>query len=605
MKSQEEKLINSVQNLSINSKHPHKSITSTISTKSASTLPSSLTGMDDVLDALREAIIWPHLYHQQGASLGISWPRGLLLHGPPGTGKSSAVAAVAKECNASIHTITAASIFGAFTGQSERRLREVFEAAQLEAESEGNNHPVIIFIDEIDALCPKRDSKRQHEARVVAQLLTLMDGAATSSGNNKGGGGGQIPSSSSSSHIVVIAATNRPNAIDPALRRAGRFDREVSVNIPLLPSRLAILERLVEKMPLAGDVDLHNIAAKCHGYTGADLSALCREAAMKAINSTNKMLMLDSTTGNGNAVLVKMGDFMGAMSKVGPSIARGVAVDFIPIQWDDIGGLEDVKLKIKQAVEWPLKHADAFERLGLTAPRGVLLHGPPGCSKTTLARAAATASGATFVSLSGAQVYSMYLGEGEALLRDAFKRARLSAPSIIFLDELDSIVGKREHSNSGGNSGSGSGLSESGSRILSTLLTEMDGLELAQGVLVMGATNRPTALDAALLRPGRFDIALFVPPPDYQGRIAALKFHSRKMPLGEDVDFEEMARGTEMFTGAELAAVCREAALSALREDPGAARAVCARHFEDALRGSTPLLDEKLLEKYASWPGDR
>jgi SpoVK/Ycf46/Vps4 family AAA+-type ATPase len=602
MKSQEEELINSVQNLFVNSQYPHEPIESTICTKSISTSPTSLAGMDDVLDALREVIIWPHLYQQQGASIGISWARGLLLYGPPGTGKSSAVAAVAKECNASIHTITAASIFGAYTGQSERRLREVFEAAQLEAESEGTNYPVIIFIDEIDALCPKRDSKKQHEARVVAQLLTLMDGAATSSSNNnKGGGGGHIPSSSSSSsHIVVIAATNRPNAIDPALRRAGRFDREVSVNIPLLPSRLAILERLVEKMPLAGDVDLHTIAAKCHGYTGADLSSLCREAAMKAINS---MLIAGSTSSNGKKEVVKMEDFMGAMSKVGPSIARGVAVDFIPIQWDDIGGLEDVKLKIKQAVEWPLKHADAFGRLGLTAPRGVLLHGPPGCSKTTLARAAATASGATFVSLSGAQVYSMYLGEGEALLRETFKRARLSAPSIIFLDELDSIVGKREHSNSSGNSGSG--LSESGSRILSTLLTEMDGLELAQGVLVMGATNRPTALDAALLRPGRFDIALFVPPPDYQGRIAALKVHSRKMPLDEDVDFEEMARRTEMFTGAELAAVCREAALSALREDPGAAMVVCARHFEDALRGSTPLLDEKLLEKYASWPGDR
>lgn len=562
--------------------------------------------MDDVLEALREAIIWPHLYHQEGASLGISWPRGLLLHGPSGTGKSSAVAAVAKECNASIHTITAASIFGAYTGQSERRLREVFEAAQLEAtnQSEDNSHPVIIFIDEIDALCPTRDSKKQHEARVVAQLLTLMDGAnsgISSSSSNKGGG--HIPSSFSS-HIVVIAATNRPNAIDPALRRAGRFDREVSVNIPLLPSRLAILERLIEKMPLADDVDLHCIAAKCHGYTGADLAALCREAAMRAINR-NSVLNRNGASNDEieeeEEEVVKMGDFMGAMSKVGPSIARGLAVDFIPIQWEDIGGLEDVKLKIKQAVEWPLKHADAFERLGLTAPRGVLLHGPPGCSKTTLARAAATASGATFVSLSGAQVYSMYLGEGEALLRETFKRARLSAPSIIFLDELDSIVGKREQSNSG----SGSGLSESGSRILSTLLTEMDGLELAQGVLVMGATNRPTALDAALLRPGRFDIALFVPPPDHQGRIAALKVHSRKMPVGDDVDFEQMAKRTEMFTGAELAAVCREAALSALREDPGAARVVCARHFDDALRGSSPLLDEKLLEKYASWPGDR
>ncbi|KAL4433563.1 hypothetical protein ABPG75_000004 [Micractinium tetrahymenae] len=448
--------------------------------------------MDDVLRALEEALAWPSCYADLASQLGVRWPKGILLHGPPGCGKTAAVHAVARQCGAVVHLVTAASIVGAFTGESERRLREAFAAATKDA---ARGRCVVILLDEVDALCPIRTSARQHEARIVGQLLTLLDGSATLNPREQaavqGGGqqGGQAPG-----HILVFGTTSRPNALDPALRRPGRLEREILMSVPDVAARASILWMLTRKLPLDESVDLQRLAHDTHGYTGADLRALCREAAMHAIStaatagapqvaegaSTLQPIeparrkgmagaaivpdatehgALDANQGNrGNAPAdgarqqqqhahllqrLSAADFAAALKQVGPSMARGSAVEFEATSWGEIGGLEAVKHKLKQAVEWPLRHADAFQRLGLTVPRGVLLHGPPGCSKTTLVRAAASASGATFISLLGAQLYSMYVGEGEALLRETFRRARLVAPSIVFFDELDSLVGKR------------------------------------------------------------------------------------------------------------------------------------------------------------------
>jgi SpoVK/Ycf46/Vps4 family AAA+-type ATPase len=430
----------------------------------------------------------------------------VLLHGPPGVGKSAAVAAVAAEFGAAVHPITAASIFGAFTGQSERRLREAFAAAAADTAA---GRAAVVFLDDVDALCPRRRAGSQHEARVVGQLLTLMDGAQAGARRARedaapgggGGGGGAAAAPGARGHLVVIAATSRPASLDPALRRPGRLDREVAVPVPAAAARAAILRLAAARMPLAGDVDLRAVAARCHGYTGADLGALCREAATAAIAdglaaAAAAAAAAPSTSGAGPAPLppVTAAHFSAALALVGPSVARGTARAFPPASWDDVGGLEDVKKRLRQAVEWPLAHAAAFARLGLSPPRGVLLHGPPGCAKTTLARAAAAASGATFVPLAGAELYSMYVGEGEAALREAFRAARLAAPAIVFVDELDTLVGRR------GGGGGTAGRNDASARILSTFLTEMDGLEAAQGVLVLATTNRPHAIDPALLR---------------------------------------------------------------------------------------------------------
>ncbi|PSC74873.1 cell division control 48-like protein B [Micractinium conductrix] len=513
---------------------------------------------------------------------------------------SAAVHALARECGAALHLVTAACVIGAFTGESERRLREAFAAALKDA---AGGRPVIIFLDEVDALCPHRTAAQQHEARIVGQLLTLLDGVSALNPRQ-----GQVPGAAApqqagqpqdqqrhqqqhAGHVLVVGATSRPNAVDPALRRPGRLEREILVQAPDAAARAAILRLLAARLPLDASVDLQRLAQESHGYTGADLQALCVEAAMHAIGAPAAGSIGNATAAAAAAApeaeplpalrSVTAADFAAALKQVGPSMARGAAVEFDPISWDDIGGLEGVKCKLKQAVEWPLRHADAFQRLRLKPPCGVLLHGPPGCSKTTLVRAAATASGATFISLSGAQLYSMYVGEGEALLRETFRRARLTSPSILFFDELDSLVGKRVEGEQTG---------ESTARILSSFLTEMDGLELAQGVLVMGATNRPHALDAALVRPGRFDVVLYVPPPDKEGRLQALQIHTRSIPLAPEVDLRAIAAATERYTGAELAAVCREAAMTALREDAASAAEVRQAHFEAALAGIKPQL---------------
>ncbi|GMP58509.1 hypothetical protein CsSME_00022151 [Camellia sinensis var. sinensis] len=529
----------------------------------------AIAGNGEALQALRELITFPLLYSRESHKLGLQWPRGLLLYGPPGTGKTSLVRAVVRECDAHLTVISPHSVHRAYAGESERILREAFAEASSHAKS---GKPSVIFIDEIDALCPRRDSRKEQDIRVASQLFMLMD-------SNK-------PTSRSVPQVVVVASTNRADAIDPALRRSGRFDTEIEVTTPNEDERFQILKLYTKKLPLDPSVDLRSIAASCNGYVGADLEALCREAAMSAVRKSS-----DAHEEAGMRSLT-MDDWKHARSVVGPSITRGVTVEIPKVSWEDIGGLKNLKKKLQQAVEWPLKHSAAFSRLGVSPVRGILLHGPPGCSKTTLAKAAAHAAQASFFSLSGAELYSMYVGEGEALLRNTFRRARLAAPSIIFFDEADVVAAKR-----GGKSSSNIAVGE---RLLSTLLTEMDGLEQAKGILVLAATNRPHAIDAALMRPGRFDLVLYVPPPDLEARYEILSVHTRNMKVSNDVDLKQIAEDTELFTGAELEGLCREAGIVALREDISAS-VVCNRHFQTVWKSLKPALTTEEVNSYLSF----
>ncbi|KAJ4969009.1 hypothetical protein NE237_015710 [Protea cynaroides] len=530
----------------------------------------AIAGNGEALEALRELITYPFQYSRESRKVGLKWRRGLLLYGPPGTGKTSLVRAVVQECGAYLIIISPHSVHRAHAGESEKILREAFSEASLHASS--SDKPSVIFIDEIDALCPRRDSRREQDIRVASQLFALMDA-------NK-------PSSNSSLQVFVVASTNRVDAIDPALRRSGRFDTEIEVKPPNEEERFHILKLYSKKLPLDPSVDLQAISASCNGYVGADLEALCREAAMSALRRSSNICK------DGGLCSLMVDDWNHAKSVVGPSITRGATVEIPKVSWDDIGGLKDLKKKLQQAVEWPIKHADAFARLGISPIRGVLLHGPPGCSKTTLAKAAAHAAQASFFSLSGAELYSMYVGEGETLLRNAFQRARLAAPSIIFFDEVDVLAAKR-----GGSSSSNVTVAE---RLLSTLLTEMDGLEQAKGILVLAATNRPRAIDAALMRPGRFDLVLYVPPPDLEARHEILLVHTRNMKVSDDVDLRQIAEATELFTGAELEGLCREVGMVALREDISAA-VVCNRHFQIVKDSLKPALSNTDIDAYASF----
>ncbi|KAI9013872.1 P-loop containing nucleoside triphosphate hydrolase protein [Phycomyces nitens] len=506
------------------------------------------TGLEKAYEALYEVLSYPFLYRDWIATLGIECPKGILLYGPPGVGKTFLVTSVAEACGAKVFVIQGPEIYGPYLGESEEKLRLKFKEAQGWAAE--NDSPVILFIDEIDALTPHRDRAQSHENRVVAQLLTLMDGIA------------------SRGRLVIIGATNRPNSIDPALRRPGRFDREISIDAPDKGTRHALITSQLRSMPLDNSMDVESLATMTNGYVAADITSLCREAAMHAVQRATK----DPT----KEMHVGMEDFMVAFGSVGPSMQRGFQVQVEQTGWDDIGGLEDVKKKLKQAVEWPILYKDSFIRLGLKPPRGILLYGPPGCSKTTLVKVIASTSGAAFLSINGAQLYSPYVGDSEKIIRTTFQKARASAPSIIFLDETEAIVGKRDMGNGGGG---GDSVQE---RVLSTLLNEMDGVETAESVLVVGATNRPDMLDAALLRPGRFDRLVYVPPPDFKARWEILKIHTRRIPLSDDVNLEVVADGTDNYTGADLQNVCREAAMISLRENHWAVK-VTMEHFLQAL----------------------
>ncbi len=524
-------------------------------------------GMKHIIQRIRELVELPLKHPELFKHLGIDPPKGVLLYGPPGVGKTLLAKAVANETDAYFIAINGPEIMSKFYGESEQRLREIFEEAKKHA-------PSIIFIDEIDAIAPKRDEVvGEVERRVVAQLLALMDGLE-SRGN-----------------VIVIAATNRPEALDPALRRPGRFDREIEIPLPDKQGRLEILQIHTRNMPLAEDVDLLKLAEITHGYTGADLAALVREAAMHALRRYLPEIDL-STDRIPSEVLekmeVRMEDFIAAYKEIVPSGMREIYVEVPEVRWGDVGGLEDVKQQLREAVEWPLKHPEAFKRIGIRPPKGILLFGPPGTGKTLLAKAAATESGANFIAVRGPEILSKWVGESEKAIRQIFRRARQVAPAIIFFDEIDSIAPARGYRHDT------SGVTD---RIVNQLLAEMDGIVPLTNVVVIAATNRPDILDPALLRPGRFDRLIYVPPPDKEARLQIFRIHTRHMPLAEDVDLEKLAEITEGYTGADIEAVCREAAMIALREE-FKIRPIRMEHFMKALKAIPPSLTREDILKY-------
>ncbi|MEM0481402.1 MAG: CDC48 family AAA ATPase [Nitrososphaerota archaeon] len=523
-------------------------------------------GLSEELQRIREIVELPLKHPELFRHLGIEPPKGIILYGPPGTGKTLIAKALANETGASFFTINGPEIMSKFYGESEARLREVFQEAEQRA-------PSIIFIDELDAIAPKRSEVTgEVERRVVAQLLTLLDGLK------------------SRGQVVVIGATNRLEAVDPALRRPGRFDREIRIGVPDRNGRKEILQIHTRRMPLAPDVNLDELADITHGFTGADIAALCREAAMNALRRFLPKIDIEKEVVPAEVLeqlKVSREDFADALTSVQPSALREVIMEIPNITWDMVGGLEDVKQQLKEAVEWPIKYPNVFKKLGIRPPRGILLYGPPGVGKTLLAKAVATESQANFISVKGPEVLSKWVGESEKAIREIFRRAREAAPCIVFFDELDSIAPRRGlHTDSGVTD-----------RLVNQLLTEMDGMMTLKEVVVIGATNRPDILDPALLRPGRFDRIIYVPPPDRAARLEILKIHTRDMPLASDVDLNQLAAITEGYTGADLEAVCREAALTAARENIEADK-VEWRHFSQALQKVGPSITEEIRGEY-------
>ncbi|MDJ0269861.1 MAG: CDC48 family AAA ATPase [Aigarchaeota archaeon] len=524
-------------------------------------------GLQEQIQRVREMIELPLRFPELFQKLGIEPPKGVLLYGPPGCGKTLLAKAVATEAEANFILINGPEIMNKYYGETEARLREIFRKAEEEA-------PSIIFIDEIDAIAPKRSEVTgEVEKRVVAQLLALMDGLE------------------SRGSVIVIGATNRPNALDPALRRPGRFDREIEIGIPDKRGRREILQIHTRGMPLSKDVDLDKISEITRGYTGADVAALCREAAMKAIRRILPSIDFSEEKISPeilNSLEVTMKDFMEAYKEITPSALREVEVETPTVRWEDIGGLEEVKQRLIEAIEWPLKYPEKFEKMGIKPPKGILLYGPPGCGKTLLAKAIATESEANFITVKGPEIYSKWVGESEKAIRETFRKARQAAPAVVFLDEIESIVPRKDMAEDS------SGVTN---RVSSQLLAEMDGIEELSDIIVIGATNRPDMLDPAVLRPGRFDRLIFVPPPDEKSRLSILKIYTRRMPLTDDVNLEEIASRTEGYSGADLESLCREAALSALRRDIDA-EYVSKADFEEALNMVKPSISPQMAREY-------
>ncbi|HEX6646872.1 MAG TPA: CDC48 family AAA ATPase [Nitrososphaeraceae archaeon] len=495
-------------------------------------------GIKNEVQKVREMIELPLRHPELFDKIGIEAPKGVLLHGPPGTGKTLLAKAVANETNANFYSIGGPEIMSKYYGESEEKLRNVFEQAE-------KNAPSIIFIDEIDSIAPKREEvSGEVEKRIVSQLLTLMDGLKARG------------------KVVVIAATNRPNAIDPALRRPGRFDREIEIGIPDEDGRYDILQIHTRGMPLEQDIDLKSYAKVTHGFVGADLEMVAKEAAMRSLRRIIPEINLKESKipiGILNKIKITNQDFDDALKEVHPSAMREVLVQKPNIEWKDIGGLYNVKEELKEAIEWPLKHADLFSKAAIKPPKGILLYGPPGTGKTLLAKAVASTSESNFISIKGPELLSKWVGESEKGIREIFRKARQAAPCVIFFDEIDAIAPRRSGSDNGGDS-------HVTERLVSQMLTEIDGLEDLKGVVIIGATNRPDILDEALLRPGRFDRLLEIPIPDNYTRKQILQIHLKKKPLGSDVDIDKLVDLTDRFTGAEIEALVNASAIAAVKE---------------------------------------
>jgi transitional endoplasmic reticulum ATPase len=534
-------------------------------------------GLGNAVGRVREMIELPLRHPELFKRLGVEAPKGVLLHGPPGTGKTLLAKAVANETNANFYTIGGPEIMSKFYGESEEKLRNVFEQAE-------KNAPSIIFIDEIDSIAPKREEVTgEVERRIVAQLLSLMDGM------------------SSRGKVVVIGATNRVNAVDPALRRPGRFDREIEIGVPDRNGRLEILQIHTRGMPLAKDVNLEKLADISHGFVGADLQSLSKEAAIGALRKILPEIDLSSESIPAETlrkIIVTMEDFMDVVKEMEPSAMREVFVEVPDVKWEDIGGLSSIKQELQEAVEWPLKYQGVFTYADAVPPKGILLYGPPGTGKTLIAKAAANESEANFISIKGPELLSKWVGESEKGVREVFRKARQAAPCIIFFDEVDAIAPRR-----GGGIGGDSHVTE---RLISQLLTELDGLEILTNVIVIAATNRPDIIDPALLRPGRFDRLLYVPPPDRNSRLQIIAIHTKKKPLADDTNLEQLADHTDGYTGADIASLSSAAVMLALREhvskykDPKEADnhiqelKIHMKHFEEAMKKIRPLSNQEL-----------
>ncbi|MFA9516458.1 CDC48 family AAA ATPase [Halopenitus sp. H-Gu1] len=523
-------------------------------------------GLQNEIQRVREMVELPMKHPQIFKKLGIEPPQGVLLHGPPGTGKTLLAKAVANETSASFFSIAGPEIISKYYGESEQQLREIFEDAKEES-------PSIVFIDELDSIAPKReDVTGEVERRVVAQLLTMMDGLETR---------GQV---------IVIAATNRVDSVDPALRRPGRFDREIEIGVPDEIGRKEILQIHTRGMPLSDDVDLDGLADSTHGFVGADIESLTKEAAMKALRRYLPKIDLDEEDIPPSLIdrmIVKREDFGGALNEVEPSAMREVLVELPKISWDHVGGLDDAKQQIEEAVEWPLTDPEKFDRMGVEAPKGVLLYGPPGTGKTLMAKAVANETNANFISVRGPQLLSKWVGESEKAIRQTFRKARQVSPTIVFFDELDSLAPSRGQD-------MGNNVSE---RVVNQLLTELDGLEEMGNVMVIGATNRPDMIDPALLRSGRFDRLVMVGQPDEEGREQILRIHTADTPLAPDVSLREIAEITDGYVGSDLEGIAREAAIEALRDDDEATE-VEMKHFRRAMESVRPTITEDIMSYY-------